>query len=170
MRRAVAIAFVVLVAAGACSDKPRRVAIPADPTTSILPRGQGAAAYVESGDYVNGQHMARLTSFDDSNLTFDVVQNLTGDAAKSAYRADTGEELEIDYYIRNQNTRLRTLPVSGDVVIYVNIAGGYEPSDDHLVNPQTFRTYMDEGKLEHAYFWLRIRDGRIVRIGEQYLP
>jgi hypothetical protein len=59
---------------------------------------------------------------DRRKVTFDLIQYLTGDAATRA-AAEDGEESPPpnDYYIRNVNPRLRTLPVRADASITVNL-------------------------------------------------
>ena len=173
MRRSTTMAAVLLLALSACSDdaEPKSAATTTTSTTELV--GVDEEAYVESGDYVNGRHIAQLTAFTDTEVTFDVVQFLTGDAAKRAYKDDTGEEPDTDYYVRNQSKQLRTLPLSDDLSIRVNNTGGYEPSepdDGHEVSWLTFDSYMKTANATQGYFWITIESGRVAAIEEQYVP
>lgn len=167
-------AAALVLALGACSsgdDKPKasRETVTSEQTTTTFATTE-PAAHAESGDYVNGEHMARVTAFDQSHITFDAVQFLTGDQAAQAFHEDhPGDEMDTDYYIRNQNPALRTLPLADGFVIRVNTVGGYEPSDDHEVTPKTFESYMKSGDIDHAYFWLTIHAGRVTDIDQQYI-
>ena len=178
MRRAAVIAFAVtaLVACSSGKDTPKTggETFTSERTTTSATTTE-PTAYAESGDYVNGRHIAKLTAFDESSVSFDVVQFLTGEAAKQAFDEDTGshEPPDNDYYIRNQNPLVRTLPVAGDVVIHVNNAGGYPPSDPnngHAVNASTLKSYVDAGPAKNGYFWLTIKDGTVTAIEEQFVP
>jgi hypothetical protein len=171
-RRSIALLAVLLTALAACSSnaKPKtggETFVTGATTTAAA--GVEPTAYVESGDYTNGRHMAKLTAFDETSVTFDVVQFLTGDEAKQAWQQDVGGEMDTDFYIRNRNKRLRTLPVVPEVAIHVNISAGYEPADDHLINARTLAAYMKAGDAQKGYFWLRIQDGKVTSISEQYI-
>ena len=54
-------------------------------------------------------------------ITFDLIEFLTGDAAKQAWKkANPGSDQDgpdDDYYIVNDNAKLRTLPVAGTVTV-----------------------------------------------------
>ena len=136
--------------------------------------------YADQGDYVNGRHAALITSVDHNNraITVDVVQFLTGDAAKKAYSEDlhTNEPPDDDYYVRNQSKQLRTFPVPTDASIRVNVLGGYDPSEPekgHQVDWDTFTGYFSgetEGTAKAAPFWITLVDGKAVDVFEQYVP
>ena len=87
-------------------------AAPAQPApTKAPPAGQAA----EPTDMENGRHpvVVKQVSVSGRTVTFDLVQWFSGDAATKA-AAEDGEESPPpnDYYIRNVNPRLRTLPVA----------------------------------------------------------
>jgi hypothetical protein len=124
----------------------------------------------------DGRHAAFLTGLDVEGRTMelDVVQFLMGQEATDAYHEDHPEDPDAppnDYYIVNDNPRLRTLAVAADAPITVldairpvsvswtdlpaRLAGNPLPGDDRLwYNP----------------FWLTVEDGVIVAIEEQYTP
>jgi hypothetical protein len=129
----------------------------------------------------DGRHPAYLVQLDvpGRTVTVDVIQFLTGDEAIAAYREDTPEDPDgdppNDYFIRNDNPRLRTLPVAADVTVAVVRLG--EPSGAGSV-PSTFEdlpAHLDEqppaeGRLAWNPYWLTVEDGEVVAIDEQYLP
>jgi hypothetical protein len=131
----------------------------------------------------DGRHAAFLTDLDlgARTLTFDVIQFLTGQAAIDAYREDHPEDPEgdpdNDYYIRNVNPRLRTLPVASDVEVEVVrlgspsgaglVAWSWDDLPGHLAE-----TSADDGsgRLSWSPWWLTVDDAEIVALTEQYIP
>jgi hypothetical protein len=179
MRRAFILVLAAALTLAACSSKSKPDPIPATPTSARTSAsttefaGVRPDAYVDSGDYVNGRHVATLTALDETSISFDAVQFLTGEAAQQAYQEDAGAELDSDFYVRNQNPLVRTLPLAADVVIRVNNSGGYPPNDPgegHEVNVSTLKSYFDAGPAKSGYFWLTIKGGAVTAIEEQFVP
>lgn len=124
------------------------------PPGDVLPAGMwfGFARAVSSGD-----------------LTFDLACFFTGDAAVAAATAD-GEEA-IDFYIRNKNPKLFTVPLDPTGTAYWldatasditplpiamgdwPVGGGYTPCPG-----------------EYCPVWLFVNDGEVTELLEQYLP
>ena len=129
----------------------------------------------------DGRHFGYVKGMDASakTLVFDLAYFLSGEEANKAAAEDgvieAGETVDNDYYIRNQNTRLRTVPyassvkitlvnwpdccsnpVDGDVSKFV---ASFQPSgkDDLYMGPD-------------SQYWLTVQDGTVVQIEEQYLP
>jgi len=109
-------------------------------------------------------------------LVFDLAQLLTGDAAVQAAIEDgvikPGEVLDNDYYIRNRNTLLRTVPFVPDVDIelvdWANCCetpktGDLEAFAEGFASPDA----VYHGGL--SPYWLTIHDGTIEKIEEQYI-
>ena len=149
----------VLVLALACAKSaPTPVA---SPTAASSPTASAAAGLED------GRHPVYLTKIDATGrtLTFDLIQFLTGSAARDAYQKDTGESdgPPNDYYIVNENKRLRTMPVSSDAAAKVLTEG---TPDTHSVTWQQFTSQPRDGKL----FWLTVRGQTITGIEEQYVP
>jgi hypothetical protein len=99
--------------------------------------------------------LAKITKFDRDNrkITVDVVQFLTGHAAKKAYQEDTGGEPDTDYYVRNQSKELRTFPLADDAEFRVTTyLGGYSE------------------KGFNALLWISLEDGVATHVEEQYVP
>ena len=81
-----------------------------------------AASRSPAAELPDGRSFGFIKSVDEGARTIvDLAQWLEGDAADEAYREDTGlsgdEEVENDYYIRNDNTRLRTLHLTSNAKI-----------------------------------------------------
>lgn len=126
-------------------------------------------------DLDDGRHPAYLTSVDVAGrtLTFDVIQFLTGSEATTAYQAETGETdtPPNDYFIVNENPKLRTAPVSSGVTVQlVRLA---DDSDADL-DPGTWDelpAYLAQpGIQEFSPFWLTVSGGEVTAIEEQFLP
>jgi hypothetical protein len=144
-------------------------AAPAQPTGTEAPAtGQPAG---EAAQLENGRHPVILERVDVAGrtVTFDLVQWFTGDAATKA-AAEDGEESPPpnDYYIRNVNPRLRTMPLAADARLTLtrqtlgqggNATAGVEVDLAGLA----------AGGREHL-FWATAQNGRILRLEEQYLP
>jgi hypothetical protein len=129
----------------------------------------------------DGRHPVYLVELDvpGGGVTFDLIQFLTGDEAITAYREDTPEDPEgdppNDYFIRNDNPRLRTLPVADDVAVTVvrlgeasgagSVPSSFEELPDHLAEQPPA-----EGRLAWNPYWLTVEQGEVVAIDEQYLP
>jgi hypothetical protein len=138
----------------------------AEPTSSAEP-SSGAAALTD------GRYPAHLTAVNatDRTITFDVVQFLTGDAATKAAQEDGAEAPPPnDYYIRNTNPALRTMPIPMDATIKVNTLEAETSGDstkDVTVTLERLATY---DHLADYTFWLTVKDGVISAVEEQFVP
>lgn len=135
------------------------------PTTDSGPHGDELAP---------GRHFVFVTALEREGATFaiefDVAQWLSGEAADRAAIEDgmiaPGEHAENDYYIRNVNPRLRTMPVSGD-------AGVRVVDWDHCCEPvgSTLDALAVRGfDTGRDSFWLTVASGVVVEVEEQYRP
>ena len=154
------------------------VATGASPSTGAAT----ATSVTEPGiDLEDGRHPVYVTGIDVAGrtLTFDVIQFLTGAEAVAAYHADNPTDPEgppNDYYIVNENPKLRTASVAADAsVMLVRLA---EDSNADL-DPGTFEelaaylaaTGPGEGAaLSGAPYWITVDAGVITGIEEQYVP
>ncbi|HWD45116.1 MAG TPA: hypothetical protein VHM23_15670 [Actinomycetota bacterium] len=140
-------------------------AAPAQPAPTKAPAGQAA----EPTDMANGRHpvVVKQVSVSGRTVTFDLVQYFSGDAATKA-AAEDGEESPPpnDYYVRNVNPRLRTLPVTPDAHLTLTGvtlgSGGADGTEVDLATVQAM------GR-DHL-FWTTVQGGRIVALEEQYVP
>jgi hypothetical protein len=125
----------------------------------------------------DGRHAVHFTGLDVGARTieFDVIQWLTGEEAREAYTADHPDDPGYppnDYYVVNENPRLRVLPVAGDVTVTV-LEHGFEPIHIAFEDLPAFLAddaFPDDQSLWHNPFWLTVRDDTITAIEEQYIP
>jgi len=142
----------------------------AQPAPTKAPPGGQAA---EPTDMANGRHpvILKQVSVSGRTATFDLIQWFSGDAATKA-AAEDGEESPPpnDYYIRNVNPRLRTLPVTPDARLSLTRqtlnAGG---SGSAAANVEVDLATIQANGRDHL-FWATVQSGRIVALEEQYVP
>jgi hypothetical protein len=146
----------------------------AAPTTSATPIPSASPVFADgrSAVYLTGIDVTHRT------LTFDLIEFLTGDAAKKAWQKanpNSGQDgPDNDYFIVNDNPRLRTLPVAATASVNVLKNGGGSP-ESYAVSLANLPGYLaqakpDDRRLSYNPFWLTIRNGQIVRIDEQFVP
>ncbi|HEX8004054.1 MAG TPA: hypothetical protein VF519_15300 [Mycobacteriales bacterium] len=163
----------------AAQDAPSPSPSTAAPTTvapstpAVSPTVARPAATPLPTDLKDGRHYAYLKSLDTKKLTLtlDVIQFLTGEEAEKAAQED-GEEA-YDYYIRNQNTRLRTLTVAANVRVVVNTLTAEETGSstkDTEITLAKLASYFAKGEAQRRVFYVTLSGARVVRINEQYLP
>jgi hypothetical protein len=143
------------------------------PATTDSSQTQAALPDGRSFGYIKTMSASNRT------LSFDLAQFLEGDAADRAAAEDgaiaPGEQVENDYYIRNQNPRLRTLTYTPDVRI--RVVG--DPPD--LVDGElsAFVDSFSQDNVEfgpgryrgsHTQYWLTVQGGVVTKIEELYLP
>jgi hypothetical protein len=156
---------------GPAADQPpatSRAAAPKAPTpTSGSPDGQS----VVLGD---GRHPVLITTVDPDGhaITVDLIQFYWGDdATREAAKDHQESPPPNDYYIRNINTRLRTLPMTRDAVITTNtLTAGYTGSATKTVTVPLDRLRIVLLGRNSPPFWVTVRHGQVVRVAEQYLP
>ena len=195
MNRRLLPAFLMMLALAACaSDDPTVGATgettPSDPTGVTAPTGTtGPTAPTEAtgetgpppAELEDGEHFGFIEEVDPEGgtLVLDLAYFLTGEAANEA-AAEHGDEVPVpnDYYIVNDNDRLRTLTLADDVEL--SLLDWNDCCDERFEGDlETFARAIDEGMVESDGFvyqgtfspyWLIVEGGVIVRIEEQYLP
>ena len=110
-------------------------------------------------------------------ITFDYVQFLTGTAATKAAVAH-GDTAENDYYVVNDNPKLRTFPVSSAVVIKLHPANG--PSYSRIFTFSAFKALISAHSATYGgktYDWssettyyITVKNGKVARIEQQWVP
>lgn len=157
-----------------------------EPSTSEPGSGAGPAApappaTAPTADPVleDGRHPVYLTALDTTAQTveFDLIQFLTGDEAVVAWDAAHPDEPggpPNDYFVVNENARLRTLPLAGDVTVTVpSFEGGLHaqpiPFAD-LPARLADNPMPGEGRLWPNPFWLTVEEGTVTAMDEQYIP
>lgn len=184
MRRSVALVALLALLGAACAGQrpadrtgptgPALTTSP-EPSTSAGPSGTPAAPPALE----DGRHFGYIRSVDPESMTirFDLARFLTGEEANAA-AADHGDEVPVpnDYYIVNDERRLRTLPIDPGVQILVIdwnrccdlVPGELGPFLDAFAIRRPPWDAMYQGR--RAPYRITVRGGAVVRIEVQYLP
>ncbi len=109
-------------------------------------------------------------------MTFDQAEFLTGKAAAAAASARGDESPPPnDYYIVNDNPKLRTYPVSPSVKVTLTTEADNVNPDGYPSNLGTLKaifagtnTALKNAKM--SPYWFTLKNGVVVAIEEQYLP
>jgi hypothetical protein len=127
----------------------------------------------------DGRHFGFIQSVDTAAMTmvFDLAYFLMGDETNQA-AADHGDETPVpnDYYIVNDNPRLRTLPLAPDVRILVidwtqccePVPGELGPFAESFT--RHWHKWNDLYQGGDVPYWLTVEHGAVVAIEQQYLP
>jgi hypothetical protein len=163
----------VLGGCGGGSDQPSGAAGTTATTTAPASTAAGPATS-EPVVLADGRHPVYLKSVDPDqpSITFDLIQFFTGDAATKAAAEDNEESPPPnDYYIRNVNPRLRTLPVRADAPITVNVlaaqATGSATKDVSVTLAKLATWFPNPGTPP---FWITVEQGQVTKMAQQYLP
>jgi hypothetical protein len=175
-RRLPVAALILLVAAtvGGCGGSEEPGGAGGAPATTAPASTAGAPATTEPATLADGRHPVYLKTVDPAQqtITFDLIQFFTGEAATEA-AAEDGKESPPpnDYYIRNVNPRLRTLPVRPGAPITVNVlAAGSTGSatKDVSVTLEELAGYFPNSGTPP--FWITVDQGQVTKIAQQFLP
>lgn len=151
--------------------------------TGSTDQSTSAGPSVEPGtDLEDGRHFGFIQTLDEAGLmAFDLAYFLTGDEATQA-AIEHGDEAPPpnDYYIVNDNPRLRTLTIAPDVAI---VLLDWNRCCDHTISPDlaTFAQVISAGddlvEIDgQTYYgrlspyWITVQGGEVTMIEEQYLP
>jgi hypothetical protein len=132
------------------------------------PSGSGCTP----GDAVTlpeGEWFGSVVSASQSGIEFDLACWFTGEAAVEAAAEDGAESPPPnDYYVRDDNPQIRSLPVSPDTEVtwYPSIG---DPTSEIVVS---YPDWVDEVTARGLGLgvWLDVIDGEVVRIREQWVP
>jgi len=177
MRRMAAMLTLLAAAAlGGCggSDEPAGAGGGGAAATTAPGPTAAAPATSEPAVLEAGRHPVYLKTVDPDRrtITFDLIQFFTGDAATKA-AAEDGKESPPpnDYYIRNVNSRLRTLPVAADAPITANTLTAQSSGSATKNVPLTLEELAGYFPASGADpFWITVDGGQVTRIAQQYLP
>jgi hypothetical protein len=128
----------------------------------------------ESVVLADGRHPVLIKTVDvqGRRITFDLIQFLTGEAAIKAAAEDHQESPPPnDYYIRNVNPRLRTLPVRSGAPITVNNLA-YQESGNSTTNVTVTLAKLASlmPKQGSPPIWITVQNGQVTKIAEQFVP
>jgi len=118
----------------------------------------------------NGRYDAYIRTADLSRnrLVVDLVQVFDGQAAVDAAIADgmAGDQAQVlGVYVRNQNPRLRTLPLAGDLRLDLRGGDCEAPRNNQLAKLATDARAMS-GSVHTYYFTLTVRGGSVHQVQE----
>jgi len=141
----------------------------AGPATTRAP---GTGQQGEPAQLADGRHpvIVKQVNVGGRTVTFDLIQWFEGDAAAKA-AAEDGQESPPpnDYYTRNVNPRLRTLPVTaGARITLTRLTAGQSGGNAAGPVPADLATVAASG-VGHI-FWATVRGGQIQALEEQYVP
>jgi hypothetical protein len=153
-------------ASASTTGQPRPTPPPAALPTST---GSGTKVILKDGRYPTYILKVRPGT---RTVTLDLVQFFTGPAASKAAKEDHAAEVPPpnDYWIRNANGLLRTLPVAAGARITTNTLTASESGNatkDVSIDLEKLASFEHPG---HALFWVTVRNDTVTRIHEQYLP
>jgi len=122
----------------------------------------------------DGRHPVLIKTVDvqGRRITFDLIQFLTGEAAIKAAAEDHQESPPPnDYYIRNVNPRLRTLPVRSGAPMTVNNLA-YQESGNSTKNVTVTLAKLASlmPKQGGPPIWITVQNGQVTKIAEQFVP
>jgi hypothetical protein len=154
--------------------------LPPTPTaTSPSPTDRPSASpspALEDGRHFGYIRSAQLTA-EPQVIVFDLAELLTGDEANQAAE-ERGEETPVpnDYFIVNDNSKLRQLPVApGLQILLLDWTDCCETM--FRADPQLFQESFDHqtyppGNYKGTFsgYWVRVRDGAVTKVEEQYFP
>ena len=116
----------------------------------------------------DGRHPVCLKAVDPTSgtITFDLVQWYFGeDATREAAKDHQESPPPNDYYIRNTNPKLRTLPTAADATITVNnLLQTQQPM------PVTLARLATLTQDRSPVFWITVRHDQVLKISEQWVP
>jgi hypothetical protein len=152
------------------SEPPAATAVP----DTRAPAPAGGTTDSQPAVLVDGRHPVIIKTVDPDRrtITFDLIQLYWGnDAASEAAKDHQESPPPNDYYIRNTNPRLRTLPVRADAPITCNtLTAGYTGSATKNVRLPLDRLAIVLPRGGGGLFWITVRHDQVVRVAEQYVP
>ena len=146
-------------------------------TPSEEPSPSLSASPTKSPVIADGRHFVYVTEAappegGPSTVTFDLAYFYRGERAE-AEAAERGDEVVNDYYIVNDNPRLRTLPLADSVVVrYIPVDRCCDLQDGNIDAwlESVLETNPTDYPGKDAAWWFRVEGGQITRIEQQFLP
>jgi hypothetical protein len=177
VRTIIAVMFAAAVAVTGCSahsaaDQPTVAPIPQppveDPQLPVLyppPPVDPPRAVLADGRYPS---YIRTVDRNRNQLVVDLVQVFDGQAARDAAIADGMARDKAQYlgvYVRNQNPRLRTLPLARDLRLDLR-GGDCEAPLNHQLTKLAADARSMSGSIHTYYFTLTVRAGAVQQVQE----
>jgi hypothetical protein len=181
---ATGLAVTVLTLAAACSQqsaKDKTAASPAAAPGSTAQFGDGPAPTVTSIAtgaaktpavlLADGRWPGFIADVGGKTVSMDLVEFLTGDAAAKAWKKKnpTSEQdsPDNDYFIVNDNAKLRDLPLASTVEAVVLAAAN--PGTEKTIAVSGLKKHLGD-QLSTTLFWFTVQQGKVTKIEQQFLP
>ena len=135
--------------------------------TNQLAEGSGCTP--GDGALPDGSWFGYVEAVSAGSVEFDLACWFSGNAANAAALEDGETEVPVpnDYYVRNQNRALRSVPVAdGATVVWLEDP---DPSRPTTSDYPTWRAARD-GRTDLPGVWLTVAGGEVTEISEQYVP
>ncbi len=173
-------AMLAVACTNAGSENASGTPVPPTPTTtSPSPTGRPSASpspALEDGRHFGYIQSAQLTA-PPQVIVFDLAYLLTGDEANQA-AADRGLETPVpnDYFIVNDNSKLRRLPVAPGLRIllldWTNCCDTMFRADPQLFQESFDQKTYPPGNYKGRFsgYWLTVKGGAVTKVEEQYFP
>jgi hypothetical protein len=144
-------------------------AAPTTTTVDVNTLADGSGCTPGSATLGDGRWFGYVDSATATEIEFDLACWFTGDAAAQA-AAEDGEESPPpnDYYIRNQNSQLRTLTVAATA----QVSWLPNPGDPSTQATVPYPDWLS-GRTTRDYqpgVWVTIAGGKVTMVEEQYVP
>ena len=139
------------------------------PTPTASPTGPAVLA--DGRHFVYVTDAARLED-GSATVTFNLAEFYRGERAE-AEAAERGDEVVNDYYIVNENPRLRTIPLADVVAVrYIPVERCCELQDGDIDAwlESIIETNPTDYPGKDAAWWFRVDAGLVTRIEQQFLP
>lgn len=130
---------------------------------------EGSGCTPGDGALPDGSWFGYVEATSAGSVEFDLACWFSGDAANAAALEDGETEVPVpnDYYVRNQNRALRSVPVAdGAKVVWLEDP---DPSRPTTSDYPTWRAVRD-GRTYLPGVWLTVAGGEVTEISEQYVP
>lgn len=184
---AIGLAVLVPVFATACSRQspeqkaaPPSAAVPEstaqfgdgpEPSATVTPVATGTKAPKKDVVLADGRHPGFIKAVGDDAVAMDLVEFLTGDAAAKAwqekYPDSEQNSPDNDYFIVNDNKKLRKLPFAPSFV--VKVVGDTGPGATKTIAVTGLEEHFGE-LLDDTMFWFTVQQGEVTKIEQQFLP
>jgi hypothetical protein len=165
---------------------PTSVATPASPAPAAegpspapapeeVPAAPASQPSIDRPVLEDGRHPVYLTDIDvpGSTVEFDLLQTLHTDEEREAYAREHHEHGDPSHGspFRNENPRLRRLPVMPDIAVLVQQTGPDGCDGEHMMDfaalSENLRGRSSEiGRLGTNPFWLVVHDGTVLELHE----
>ena len=147
------------------------------PTASETESTTPSTSPTESPVLADGRHFVYVTEGarredGSSTVTFDLAYFYRGGRAEQE-AAERGDEVVNDYYIVNENPRLRTLSLADAVVVrYIPVDQCCDLQDGNVDAwlESVLETNPTDYSGKDAAWWFRVEGGQITRIEQLFLP